>query len=110
MIAQQIRANGWGKDFTLLSIASADEGGFIGIQGGGRQELSMAPAGQTQTVPAVRLDDVVALNGRRARVPMDVEGSELAALQGAAQILAKNPRRSGSEKSHRISLGQRRRR
>lgn len=97
MIAKHVQANGWGKGFTLLPVAAGDIGGFIEIQGGGSggtvvKGLSMAPASQVQTVPVVRLEDVVALRGRRMLVLMDVEGFELAALRGAAALLAASPR------------------
>jgi FkbM family methyltransferase len=97
MIAKHMQANGWGSKFTLLPVAAGGTSGFIEIQGGGSggtvvKGFSMAPASQIQTVPVVRLDDVVALRSRRTLVLMDVEGFELSALQGAVGLLSASPK------------------
>lgn len=97
MIAKHMQANGWGANVTLLPVAAGSGSGFIEIQGGGSggtvvKGFSMAPASQVQTVPVVRLEDVIALRQRRALFLMDVEGFELAALQGAKEILGSSPK------------------
>ena len=97
MIAKHLAANGWGADVTVLPVAAGPQGGFIEIQGGGSggtavKALSMAPASQVQTVPMVRLDDVVSPRGRKMLVLMDVEGFELPALHGATALLSASPK------------------
>lgn len=97
MIAKHVQANGWGENITLLPVAAGASSGFIEIQGGGSggtavKGFSMAPASQVQTVPVVRLDDVLTLRDRRSLVLMDVEGFELDALQGATGLLTASPK------------------
>jgi FkbM family methyltransferase len=96
MIAKNLSANGWGRDVTVLPVAAGEERGFARIRGGGSgatlsPDITSAPASQVQTVPVVRLDDVVQMRGRRMLVLMDVEGFELSALKGAAGLLEASP-------------------
>lgn len=96
MIAKNLRANGWGAEVTVLPVAAGEVRGFAEIRGGGSgatlsPDITSAPVSQVQTVPVVRLEDLVHLNGRRMLVLMDVEGFELAALKGAAALLEASP-------------------
>jgi len=97
MIAKNLSANGWGADVTVLPVAAGETRGFAEIRGGGSgatlsPDITSAPASQVQTVPVVRLEDVVHLRDRRMLVLMDVEGFELAALKGAGGLLEASPK------------------
>ena len=93
MIAKNLQANGWGKDVIVLPVAVGFERGMFEMRGGGSggtlaDGFSKAPKSQVQTVPVVRIDDVVELADRKALIIIDVEGFELNALRGAEKLLS----------------------
>lgn len=97
MIAKNLGANGWGSDVVVIQAGVGYERGFFQFRGGGSggtlsQGYSSAPRSQVQTIPVVRMDDVVHLQDRKALIIVDVEGFELAALKGAEGILANQNR------------------
>lgn len=98
-IIQNMRANGWGKNITVLPVAAGAEPGFADIFGIGTgaslvESWGRNPGSQKQTVPVVRIDDCVAppVAGERMLVLMDVEGFEYFALQGALGLIMAEPK------------------
>jgi FkbM family methyltransferase len=73
---------------TPFEYATLEPGGAA--HGGLAEAGSAAPVLRTQTVPAYRLDDLVALLHLRSptHVKLDVDGAEWWVLQGAAETLA----------------------
>lgn len=93
-IAQNMAANGWGDNITVLPVAAGETTGFIDIYGIGTgasvvKGWANNPVNLKQTVPVVRLDTLVhpAPEGQTMFVLMDVEGFEYHALKGAAGLI-----------------------
>jgi FkbM family methyltransferase len=99
MLIGNMRANGWGDGITVLPVAAGEHPGFAEIFGVGTGSSLLPgwagnPESLSQTVPVVRLDDVVPppAAGERLLVLMDVEGYEYFALRGASALLESQPR------------------
>lgn len=97
-IAQNMAANGWGDNITVLPVAAGETTGFIDIYGIGTgasvvKGWANNPENLKQTVPVVRLETLIhpAPEGKTMLVLMDVEGFEYQALKGASALInAKN--------------------
>lgn len=94
-LSKNMRANGWGERITVLPVAVGETSGFVDVYGEGTGASAVPgwannPLSHKQTVPLVRLDDVIPLprSGDRTLVLMDVEGFELFALRGATKLLS----------------------
>lgn len=93
-IIYNMRTNGWDNAVTVLPVAAGAEPGFVDIYGLGTGSSVLKgwannPESTRQTVPAVRLDDVVAepKPDERLFVLMDIEGYETFALKGATALI-----------------------
>ena len=93
-IAQNMAANGWGDNITVLPVAAGEVTGFIDIYGIGTgasvvKGWANNPETLKQTVPVVRLETLIhpAPKGQTMFVLMDVEGFEYHALKGAAALI-----------------------
>jgi len=93
-IAQNMAANGWGDNITVLPVAAGEVTGFIDIYGVGTgasvvKGWANNPETLKQTVPVVRLETLIhpAPNGQTMFVLMDVEGFEYHTLKGAAALI-----------------------
>lgn len=93
-IAQNMAANGWGDNITVLPVAAGEVTGFIDIYGVGTgasvvKGWANNPETLRQTVPVVRLETLIhpAPDGQTMFVLMDVEGFEYHALKGAAALI-----------------------
>ena len=98
-IIQNMKANGWGSNITVLPVAAGAEPGFADIFGIGTgasllESWGRNPSTQKQAVPVVRIDDCVAApgEGERLLVLMDVEGYEYFALRGAERLIRSEPK------------------
>ncbi len=97
-IAQNMAANGWGDNITVLPVAAGEVTGFIDIYGVGTgasvvKGWANNPETLKQTVPVVRLDTLIhpLPKGKTMFILMDVEGFEYQALKGSAALIkAKN--------------------
>ena len=101
VIAKNIRANGWEENFSLFPVAVSNRTGLSEIYGLNRstesliKELARHSNLKSQTVPVHRIDDVIPpklLQGKKSFVLMDIEGSEVAALEGARTLLDARPK------------------
>ena len=101
VIAKNIQANGWGEDFSLFPVAVSNRTGLSEIYGLNRTTESLIKEFpkhsnlKSQTVPVHRIDDIISpnlLQKKKAFVLMDIEGSEVAALEGAKTLLAARPK------------------
>lgn len=92
-IIQNMKANKWGDNITLLPVAVSDRSGFVDIYGVGTGSSIIKgwadnPRSLKHTVPAVRLDDIVRVQkGCQTLILMDVEGYEYFALKGAQNLI-----------------------
>lgn len=93
-IAQNMAANGWGDNITVLPVAAGEVTGFIEIYGIGTgasvvKGWANNPETLKQTVPVVRLETLIheAPAGQTMFVLMDVEGFEYHALKGAEGLI-----------------------
>jgi len=86
----------------VLASAVSEPGARIGsfqIAARGRSTNALAGFGtsqmggvrESQPVPLVTLDDLLARYGAPALVKMDIEGAEILALRGGAEVLARRP-------------------
>lgn len=94
ILIQNMQVNGWGEKITVLPVAAGETPGFIDIYGVGTGSSAIRgwadnPESLRQTVPVVRLHDVVAppRPGETMLILMDVEGFEYFALRGAADLI-----------------------
>lgn len=93
-IAQNMDANGWGDNITVLPVAAGEVTGFIDIYGIGTgasvvKGWANNPAHLKQTVPVVRIDSIIhpAPLGQALFILMDIEGFEYHALKGATSLI-----------------------
>ena len=71
--------------------AVSDRNGTVAFRHMHDQEFfSRVDAAGDQSVPAVRLDDALPLKNRRIAIKIDIEGHELAALEGMKALLQSN--------------------
>jgi FkbM family methyltransferase len=86
----QLRAhlliNGLGDLVQTRLVAVSDHNGTVPFMHGAGSNYGDGG----DTVPAVRLDDELPLSGQRIALKIDVEGHELAALQGMKSLLRNN--------------------
>lgn len=99
VLMQNLAANGLDAGATILPVAAGPAPGTARIYGVGTGSSLLKgwannPESLSHLVPVVRLDDVVArpVAGERLLVLMDVEGFEFPALQGAAALIASDPK------------------
>lgn len=91
LLRASVAHNGF-RDVRVVCAAAAAEEGSISFLSDGAWGWVAAPGEPFSSyVPAVRLDDLVDLLGwdRIAAIKIDVEGSELAAIQGLSRILSR---------------------
>jgi FkbM family methyltransferase len=93
-LSRNMQCNGWGERITVLPVAVGDKSGFVDVYGEGTGASAVPgwannPRSLKQTVPLVRLDDVILPPGSftPTLVLMDIEGFELFALRGASKLL-----------------------
>ena len=91
-LLMQIGANGWEKKITPHNIAASDKDGtlFIDRESSGGASVSDNAGEGDFAVQAARLDSVFDFAGRNIAVKIDVQGHELAALKGMANLLSRN--------------------
>jgi FkbM family methyltransferase len=96
-LSQNLKANGW-NDVELWPLGVASHEGTARLYGaftGASLVHGWAGASDafSQTIPVRTLDSILAgrFEGQRLLVKMDVEGSELDVLRGAAQTLRRTP-------------------
>ena len=101
VMARNVLANGWEDRFSLFPVAVSNRTGLAEMHGLNRSDESLVPGFSrhghllSRTVPVHRVDDVVRaseVQGRRLIVLMDVEGSEVPALEGAGALLHVQPK------------------
>ena len=101
VMAKNVRANGWNDKFSLFPIAISNRTGLAEMHGLNRSNESLIPGFtkhahlQSRIVPVHRADSVIResdVQGKRSVVLMDVEGSEVPALEGATALLAVRPK------------------
>jgi FkbM family methyltransferase len=89
-----LRLNGLGDRVEARRVAVSDRNGEAPFVPGPATHnvwsKIASPAEAGATVPAVRLDDALALAGRRVALKIDIEGHETAALAGMKTLLADN--------------------
>jgi FkbM family methyltransferase len=98
-LLRHVQANGWDDRFELFPMALGARTGIVEIFGGGTG-ASLVPgwAGNRRDagtrVPLSTLDTVIAarFGGQRCLLIVDIEGAELGMLQGAAAMLARQPK------------------
>jgi FkbM family methyltransferase len=97
-IFRSLEANGW-DDVEVWPVGVAAAPGALRLYGGGTgASLVRGWAGISdvfrQTIPVTTLDTLLAerFEGARLFVKMDIEGAELAALQGARALLIREPK------------------
>ena len=98
-LTKNIALNGMAESIEIFPMALSSSCGIAKFYGGGTgASLIEGWAGQAQDqvtlVPMSTLDVVLGtrMQGKRCLVLIDVEGSELAMLQGASKLLANSPR------------------
>jgi len=89
-IVDNLRANDWDNSVSVLPVAAGEGPGLVDIYGVGTGSSILKswgnnPESTRQTVPAVRLDMVVAPPSSQDRlfILMDIEGFETFALRGS---------------------------
>jgi FkbM family methyltransferase len=98
-LLRHVQANGWDDRFELFPMALGARTGIVEIFGGGTG-ASLVPgwAGNRRDagtrVPLSTLDTVIGgrFGGQRCLLIVDIEGAELGMLQGAAAMLARQPK------------------
>lgn len=98
-LLRNIKINGWDSRAEVFPMALSDRTGVIEIYGGGTgaslvRGWANVPEDYVSLVAVHTADDVLAhrLRGLRSLYIVDIEGSELQFLEGAAQLLAQLPR------------------
>jgi len=98
-LLSNIEANGWSDNAEVFPIAVGAAPGIAEIYGGNTgASLLQGWSGNRQRegtrVPVSSLDKVIgsSLSGQQCLVIIDVEGSELAVLEGAGMLLAQEPK------------------
>jgi FkbM family methyltransferase len=101
LVARSIHENGW-DNVALLSCAASDRAGFVRFDAVADSGLSHISEEGTRGVLALPLDDVRdALEDRSlGGVKIDVEGHELAVLEGMSQIFDERPPRRLLAEAH----------
>lgn len=96
---RNVGANGWADRIEVFPMALGASTGLVDIYGGDTAASLVPgwagiPLGYRETVPLATLDACLGsrLAGQRALIVVDIEGAELAMLQGAAATLAHTPR------------------
>jgi FkbM family methyltransferase len=91
LLRASLERNGFDR-VQLVNAAVSDRPGTLEFsQGGPYGHVGVREAGQASvSVPAIRIDDLVAERGweRVDFIKMDIEGSEIAGLQGMARLLS----------------------
>ncbi len=96
---RNVEVNGWSDRIEVAPVALGARPGLAEIYGGGTAASLVAgwagiPLAYKQTVPVSTLDYSLAARfaGERMLIVVDIEGAELAMLQGAAAVIAREPK------------------
>ncbi len=96
---RNIEVNGWADRIEVVPVALGARPGLAEIYGGGTAASLVAgwagiPLAYRQTVPMATLDTSLGarFTGERLFILVDIEGAELGMLQGAAAVLARQPK------------------
>lgn len=96
---KNMSANGWENSIEVYPLAIGNRIGLIEIYGGGTSASlvkgwSKTPEYYRRWVPVSTLDRLVGsrFEGRQCLILADIEGAELAMLEGARQLLRMNPK------------------
>lgn len=97
-LLKNIQNNGWAQMAEVFPVAMSSGSNILRMWGGGTgaslvQGWAAIPESYVTQVPTLSLDRVLGatLNGKRALILADIEGSEFMMLQGASQTLLSNP-------------------
>ncbi len=98
-LLSNIRNNGWAKQAQVYPVALGRDSDILEMWGGGTgasmvKGWASIPESYVTQVPVLSLDGVLGntLQNKRALILVDIEGSELMMLEGAAQALLNEPR------------------
>ena len=88
----QIDLNRFAEIIRTHQIAASNESGemFIDSKSHGGASVSAKKGEGTVAIKAATLDSVLDFSGRNIAIKMDVEGHEIAALQGMSRLLSRN--------------------
>lgn len=98
-LLKNIHGNGWAGKAQVFPVAAGGATGILQMWGSGTgaslvRGWAGIPESYVRLVPVLTLDRILgdSLAGRRALILADIEGAELAMLEGALRTLDKNPR------------------